>query len=89
MIFEFVGGPSRTNLYNHGMLIVIEATSSDHFLFFYQATGNDHGHVPIASYLVNFILLPFSIDTLPLYPMQNLSLYLFTTRLPTLKLQKQ
>lgn len=31
MIFEFVGEPSRTSLYNHGMLIVIEATSSDHF----------------------------------------------------------
>lgn len=31
MIFEFIGEPSRTNLYNHGILIVIEATSSDQF----------------------------------------------------------
>lgn len=31
MIFEFIGDPSRTNLYTHGMPIVIEATFSDRF----------------------------------------------------------
>lgn len=31
MMFEFIGEPSLTNLCNHGMLLVIEATSSDQF----------------------------------------------------------